>query len=459
MKLSAAATSLDITPPPGHPLGGYLSRRDAASTGTHDPLTATLIWLAADTAGGPAAGPEDASHAGVLWIALDALGISASTAERIRRGVASATGIPAESVLICASHTHSGPDGWLPMPHALTTRPPDERLTGRLVGDLVNAAGTLAELRRPVTAGWAVVPAVGVGANRNDPAGPHDDTTGVLALYDDRGEAMAVLVDYACHPTILSHDNLRYSADFPGAARTVAATALHAVSPVEGRPARRPVVAVLQGAAGDISTRFTRRAQSFAETARLGGMLGAATVHGALAGDGLPLGDAPVVRRSVVELPLRAMPTRTESRTQVEQTEAAWRQVAEDPASPQARIARGRYEGALIQAGLQAADLPASMRLPIAVVAFGDVAWAHVPVELFASYGTAIAAASPFPYTRVVGYTDGYFGYVADPPAHSAGSYEARSSLFDADAGGRLVNETVRLLERSRAESSAAEQA
>lgn len=453
--LSAAATSLDITPPPGHPLGGYVSRRGAASTGTHDPLTATLIWLTAGTA----ADTGDAAHAGVLWVALDALGLTASTAEQIRRGVAAATGIPSDAVLVCASHTHSGPDAWLPMPHALTNQRPGEQLTDRLVSDLVDAAGTLAELRRPVTAGWAVVPAVGVGANRNDPAGPHDDTAGVLALYDDHGEAMAILVDYACHPTILSHENLRYSADFPGAARTVAAAALHTVSPVAGGAARRPVVAFLQGAAGDISTRFTRRAQSFAETARLGGMLGAVTAHGSLAGDGRLLGDAPVIRRSVVELPLRAMPTRAESRMQVEQTEAAWRQAAENPASPQARIARGRYEGALIQAGLQAADLPASMRLPIAVVAFGDVAWAHLPVELFASYGKAIAAASPFPHTRVVGYTDGYFGYIADPPAHAAGSYEARSSLFDADAGDRLVNAAVRLLERSRAGSPVAGQA
>lgn len=444
--LLAAVTSLDITPPPGHPLGGYVARQKATSTGAHDPLTATLVWLATDT--------TDAAHAGVVWVALDALGVAASTAERIRREVAAAIGIPADAVLVCASHTHSGPDAWLSLPHALAAQPPGDRLTDRLVGDLAGAAGTLAGLRRPVTASWAVVPAVGVGANRNDPAGPHNDTAGVLTLYDGDGdgdgEAVAVLVDYACHPTVLSYENLQYSADFPGSARTVAAAALHAVSP--GRP---PTVVFLQGAAGDVSTRFTRRASSFAETSRLGGMLGAATAHGALAGDGRPFGDAPVVRRGVVELPLRTMPTPSESRTQVEETEAAWRRFADDPASPEARIARGRYEGALLQAELWATDLPAGMCLPISVVAFGDVAWAHVPVELFASYGNAIAAASPFPYTRVVGYTDGYFGYIADPPAHAAGTYEARSSLFDADAGDRLVDEIVRLLERSRESLSA----
>ena len=44
--LLAAVTSLDITPPPGHPLGGYVARQKATSTGAHDPLTATLVWLA-----------------------------------------------------------------------------------------------------------------------------------------------------------------------------------------------------------------------------------------------------------------------------------------------------------------------------------------------------------------------------------------------------------------------------
>lgn len=433
MTLYAATVVVDVTPPPGHPLGGYLSRHDALSTGTHDPLTATLVHLADDTGG-----------TGILWIALDALGLDGTAVARIRAGVASAAGVPADAVLVCASHTHSGPDAWVPRRQSFTTRPPDERLVDGLVDRLVGAATELGGRRRPATASLGVTGAVGVGTNRNDPSGPHDDTAGVLALRAEDGATVAVLVDYACHPTVLSHDNLSYSSDFPGAARASAAAA---VATLEGT--EPPAVAFLQGAAGDASPRFTRRGQSFAEAARLGGLLGAATVRGALAGERTPDG-IPTVVRDTVELPVRSLPTPAELRAQVEHTEAAWRALADRPAAPETRIARSRYEGAMLLARLHDEGLPPTMRLPIAVAAFGDVAWAHVPVELFASFGLAIAAASSFPHTRVVGYTDGYFGYVADAAAHEVQTYEASSSFFDAAAGTALVDAVVTLLRRAR---------
>ncbi len=54
---------------------------------------------------------------------------------------------------------------------------------------------------------------------------------------------MAILVNYACHPVVFGPDNLRYSADYPGAmARTV-----------ESAFAGRPICFFLQGAPGDIN--------------------------------------------------------------------------------------------------------------------------------------------------------------------------------------------------------------
>ena len=89
-------------------------------------------------------------------------------------------------------------------------------------------------------------------------------------------------------------------------------------------------------------------------------------------------------------------------------------------------------------ASLADAGIPSSLDLPIAVVAVGDAAWVHLPVELFASFGLAIRERSPFPWTRVIGYTNGYYGYVADEAAHRDGVYEASASRFDA-AGGQIL--------------------
>jgi hypothetical protein len=48
----------------------------------------------------------------------------------------------------------------------------------------------------------------------------------------------------------------------------------------------------------------------------------------------------------------------------------------------------------------------------------------------------------------VIGYTDGYFGYVADGPAFEAQVYEAASSMFDASAGETLRDAALALLGR-----------
>jgi hypothetical protein len=95
------------------------------------------------------------------------------------------------------------------------------------------------------------------------------------------------------------------------------------------------------------------------------------------------------------------------------------------------------------------AGLPATVRLPLTVVAIGDLAWLHVPAELFASFGLSIRARSPFAATRVVGYTDDYVGYLADADAHRDGVYEAGVSMFDAAAGDRLCDAAEALLDEA----------
>jgi hypothetical protein len=434
--LRYSATTVDVTPRVGVALAGYVAREGRPATGVHDRLTASLLWLAGDQDA-----PADRS---VCWVAVDALGMDVVTATRIRTGVATQLAMDPDAVLVCCSHTHSGPATWCrnAFPIASTG---DDAAIDRLVTDISRGAGRLPATRSTVTAGWSRVADVGVGANRYDPAGPHDASTGVLALRDDDGAVVAVLADYACHPTVLGHDNLAFSADYPAAARRVVRGALEATEGVE----TPPVVVFLQGAAGDVSTRFTRRESTFAEADRQGGLLAGALLRGVL--DARPLGgDGPVVLRGECRVPTRSLPSAARIRKTVAAAEKSWLRVAGGQETPEMRIARTQYEGALGLAALREAGLPPELVLPISVVAFGDVAWAHLPVEPFTCYGERIQAASPFPDTRVVGYTDGYFGYLADEAAHRAGRYEALCSPVGPDAGELVVRETVALLEKAR---------
>jgi hypothetical protein len=113
---------------------------------------------------------------------------------------------------------------------------------------------------------------------------------------------------------------------------------------------------------------------------------------------------------------------------------------------PAQRIAQTRLDGARGQAQMAAANLPAALDLPISVVKLGEVAWVHLPVELFASHGCYLQADSPHPITRVIGYTDGYFGYVVDPDAAHHGTYEALITYFDQPTTEELLVAATKLL-------------
>lgn len=434
--LRYAATTVDVTPPTPVPLAGYAARAPRPATGTHDRLTASLLWLS---------GVVDESS--VCWVAVDALGLDTETTGRIRASVADRIGIDADAVLVCSSHTHSGPATWCRRSPSL-----DPAAIDRLVTDICRGAARLPAIRTTVTAGWCTVPDGGVGGNRYASDGPHDRSLGVLALRDAEQAVVTVLFDYACHPTVLGHANLAVSADYPAATRRVVRAALEATTGVE----TPPVVVFLQGAAGDASTRFTRRAATFAEADRHGAILAGALLRGVLTTEPVPLlGTDPIVVRGTCTVPTRRLPTAAAVRRTVAAAEAAWAKVAPastangDVESPAVRIARTRREGAQALAALREAALPPTLDLPITVVAVGDVAWAHLPVEPFTCFGHQIRAASPFGQTRTVGYTDGYFGYLADEAAHQAGHYEALSSVFDPAAGALVVTETVALLRKA----------
>jgi hypothetical protein len=447
--LRYAGRQVDLTPPPGTRLAGYLARGEAVATSALDPLLATLVRLRDSRPGGGE----------VTWVAIDTLAIDEGQASAIADAVASASGGPRDSVIVCASHTHSAPRGWILGTSIAFPEPGDPGMRAEMVRRIADAAGGLSAAEVPVRTVLAVGETRGVGTNRADPAGPREQTVGAFCVVDGRGAVRAVVLDHASHPTVLGHANMRWSADWPGAARrTLAAELQHGIpfppETAHADPAQRtePVVAFLQGAAGDASPRFVRRSQDPSEVERIGGVLAAQALT-AILGAGSPVGTAPgvSVRRTRITVPTRQLPDPAVARRQAEHRERAWRTVeARDGAgTPAERIARTQHEGALIAARMAETGLPASFELPISLVVVGDDAWIHLPVELYASLAAEIRAASPFRQTRVIGYTDGYFGYVVDEAAHRIGGYEVSASVFDAAGGRCLVEASIALLRRA----------
>ena len=82
---------MDITPATFMPMYGYANRKCGPANGTHDPLFAKVVVLAA----------------GDSRMAIVTLDLGSIVSENLRRDVADKLGIPV--LLLAASHTHSGP--------------------------------------------------------------------------------------------------------------------------------------------------------------------------------------------------------------------------------------------------------------------------------------------------------------------------------------------------------------
>jgi hypothetical protein len=218
------------------------------------------------------------------------------------------------------------------------------------------------------------------------------------------------------------------------------------------------VVLFLQGAAGDSSARFLRRGQTVEEADRIGGLLAGHALT-ALLGSARELDGEVVVARSTALLHTRRAGSAADARAAERAARVAWESVCREfPAgSPEERIARTRHEGTMAALRMAETGLPPTVELPLSVVAVGGSAWVHLPVELFAGLGARLRDASPFDATRVVGYTDGYLGYVPDAAAYADGVYEAGVSLFDADGGGLLCAAALALLEEAAAAAAVTE--
>jgi hypothetical protein len=238
----------EITPPAGiyHRMWGAAVHDRATSV--HRPLRASVMAFQARSAAPSAETMQ-------VVIALDHCLLGAPEMERLVGRVTAATGLDRGSLLVTFSHTHAAglmsldrvdqPGGELIPEYLESLGRRAAELTAAVLGNLQDAtivygqgSCTLAAQRDfwDASAGRFVC-----GFN---PEAPADDTLLVARITRDGDhQPLAVVVNYACHPTTLAWENTLVSPDFPGAMReTVEAAA--------GAPC-----IFLQGASGDLGPR------------------------------------------------------------------------------------------------------------------------------------------------------------------------------------------------------------
>lgn len=442
MNLFVGAGSVDITPPPGFRMAGYGARSQPA-VATLTPLMARVLHLRA-------------GERQQVVVALDAVAVGSAATAVIRRRLADALGCASTSVLVAATHTHSGISllsgvGVPPWLDGSDEPGRIDRVADAVVGAVRAAAAEAAPARLAV--GAFSVP--GLGANRRDPTAPGgDDVRMIVAEHAEDNRPVAVVVIGEVHPTILEADNLRYSPDFPGAVRAT-------VERMTGAP-----TLFLTGAAGDVNPVWTEHTAQ--EVERVGGIIGLRAAEAVLRLErlgqphqvvNLSLGrdlDVPPPeghRIESVELDAAVDVVRLAERIgpDVAATEARLRELEAEleafPDEPRllARAQQARIEHLLASGGHAPAG--ASRAVEVQMLRFGPTCLLlGLPGEFFVETSRQLSSALPGQHLLVAGYANDYLSYVPPASAFPDAGYEVGCSRFPKEAEEQIVATAVALV-------------
>lgn len=396
-RLAVGAAKRRITPPLWVPyLTSSGNGTHAPFQGVHDDLYARALVL-------------DDGHDAIAVLAVDSIGYDNSilgpgrdfTAE-LRSKVATSTTLKPDAVMLAATHSHSTPETIGLTPFRDVRGVPEwlENHLAELVATVIEAWRN----RVPARARAGVTKVEGIARyrsirlrngkeSRQGPLPPPenvampwrlDEDLNILHFERADGAPLAVLLNYTAHPVVamlLPH----VSADYPGAATSLIEKELAGA-----------VCLFTNGCAGNVNS--IKVATNFDDVKSIGATLGRAAL-GKLR-ELKPLAETAVAYHSagLTLIPRECPPTKTPVLS---------------------RLAKKLAEGPL-RAEVQA------MRL-------GPVSWVSLPGEPFVETGFALKDAGA---TFVVGYANGYLGYLPIRRAYDEGGYETSAGAWSRVAPG-----------------------
>lgn len=454
LALLAGVAQTDITPPLGIEMCGYGWYEKRVCTEVLDRLYARAVWL---EAGGQA----------VAILACDLCMLDLAMHEAVARQLAAACGLRSRDLMICASHTHSGPAtqftvGWGERDPGYMARLP------AALAETVLAARAAAV---PARWGAARVRVSDIGVNREQPAIAPLDTAAQLFRLDRAAEGtpLAVLYNFGAHGVARYPFTSRISADWPGLAAAAIADAM----------GDAPAL-FLQGPCGNVNAHdmtFNRRAPELRQKVcdmRAGDVARRFSDQVLPALKGLQTSMPPRLRTlwKVIELPcvpsdraemerrLREHQPLADSMTLAQLRPLHERLRDETAAEIAWREARWNVDYARRQLELLAAAPPYACPAPIQLLQLGDAVLVGWPGEIFVELGLELRQRSPFPLTFVASFANDNVGYIPTAAAYESkgkgndfGRYPRDFTHFvygrlpfREDVGRMLLDETMGLL-------------
>jgi len=424
-----------ITPPKGIFLIGY-GDRTKGNLGVHDDLTATALVL-------------DDSKIRIAIVALDMLAINEIVVDRVRASLAGT------EILLCCSHTHSGPIAYADERSRRLNRDYINTLVERIAEAVNEAAANLVPARLEWSQGEA-----DIAINRRErqadghfeigrnPEGVVDRSVQVVSVYADglispappfpnrEGGTgglgpIATLVNFACHGTVLGPDNLLASADWIGAMRAKVEKELGGMT------------FFLQGATANLNPDMCwNDARAFEMAREEGERVAEAVVMSCRLKSeklrGTPLG----VARVEAWLPLEAAavtscPPKSYRRSLLAMAGLpSWMGFLTD------FLLDIRYPW---KSRIEARNGVWSVPMRVNAVRLGELGLATFGAETFTEIGLAVKAQSPAKHTLFASVTDGCISYLHTKAAHTEGGYEVDMAPYAYRYPGRLAAECEKI--------------
>jgi hypothetical protein len=405
MTLTIGVARKIISPQTGIYLIGY-GDRTKGNQGVHDDLTATALVM------------DDGLHRAVI-VACDLLAINEHTVARIQAQTGS-------NVVVCCSHTHSGP-----ITYAGQRSPRKNReYINYLVTQIVTAVKEAQTNLQPAKLSWAPGEA-DIAINRRErkldgyieigvnPMGPVDRSLSLLQAQTLDGKPIVSVVNFQCHGTVLGPKNLLCSADWIGAMRRSLELEIGA-----------PVI-YLQGATGDLNPNHALGKDDLTDIDAIGNKVAEQVLKV------IPLlasvaGEAASFHEEQVWLSLES---EAHGSTPPPTYRAVLSSMAHVPRFLVDFILNYRYPWKTL---IAARDGFWSVPVVLTHIRVGDMVLYALGAEVFTEIGVEIKQLSPTTPALFASVSSGCIGYLPTASEHALGGYEVDMSPYFYRMPGRL---------------------
>lgn len=452
--LRAGTAAVDITPKqfPLNMPGGF---RANMAESVHDPFYARALIL-------------DDGNTTLAMVVVDTLGASPEVLDEAKQLASKKTGLSMDRMLICSTHTHSGPP-------SNTKEGPAAAVAYRkvLVDGLAESIVRAHAALQPAAAGAAAHPLPDEVFNRrwylkpgkmppnpfggldivkmnpprspdvlDRPAGPTDPDITVISIQDARSKPLALFANYSLH-YVGGIPRGQLSADYFGE--------FARLMPARLRGGENFVAMMSNGTSGDINNipfTVTRPPREPFEQVR---------IVASKAADTAWFAHRKIQRhRSNIHLGMLERKITLKHRVITDEQLAEARRVAaiedEDEIAKLPRLAQ-----AYARRTISLAEKEDTVSVTLQAIRIGELAVCAIPFETFVEIGLELKDRSPFDQTMVIGLANGRYGYLPPPEQHRLGGYETwlGTNRVQKDASVVIVNNLLEMLAELDAEDTA----